>query len=309
MFRTSKLFLLSALSFSVLFIGIGLISPAFNESISIWVLLASVFIVGIPHGAIDHIIASELFNNTRGVRGHLLFYSSYLFVMAILGLIWFLSPAAGMIIFLIISIYHFGQADMEDFISDEQPSYLWNVMRGAFIIGLILFSNTGKTFPVIADATGLPEAAFYNMFPQPTLIIIVLVCIYVAAFVYSVYQKKIQNPSIFFADAVLLTSLFLIAGPFIGFGVYFAVWHSTGHIHEMIHFFNNRNKSFGLTDFIFKSLPFTFISLLGLAGLYYIQTLIGSGQTFVTLMFILISVLTLPHMVVVNKMYNSYKSS
>lgn len=305
MFRTSKIFLLTATSLSVLFIGIALISPSLNESISIWVLLASVFIVGIPHGAIDHIIASELFNKWDGIIGHLTFYSTYLLIMALLGVIWFLSPSSGMIIFLLISIYHFGQADMEDFISDEHPSFLWNVTRGTFIIGLILFSNTTVTFPVIADATGVSTATFQHIFSRPHDIIAALIFIYLSGFIVSVIQNKIKNPLIFLADALLLIALFMITGPFIGFAIYFAVWHSSGHIHEMIQFFNKRNKSFGLWDFILKSLPFTMISLLGLTALYYIQIFTDSGQQFVTIMFILISVLTLPHMVVVHKMYKS----
>lgn len=307
MFRTSNLFLYTAGLLSVVFIGIGLISPSVNESLSIWVLLISVFIVGIPHGAIDHIIASELFHNRNGLTGHLIFYSSYLLVMAVLGLIWYLSPPAGMIIFLIISIYHFGQADMEDFISDKQSTLLWNILRGTFIIGLILFSNTEKTFPVIADATGISSEVFQSVLPPSGTLIISLLLIYFIASIYTVFQKRIKNPTIFFADGILLAILFLVTGPFIGFAIYFAVWHSSGHIHEMIQFFDRRNKPFGLRDFIMKSLPFTIISLLGLAGLYYIQLLFGSGQEFVTLMFILISVLTLPHMVVVNKMYSNYE--
>ena len=308
MFRTSNLFLTTATLISAFFIGIGLFSPTTIDSISIWVLLISVFIVGIPHGAIDHIIASELFRNSNGLKGHLIFYSSYLLVMAGLGLLWFISPPAGMIIFLLISVYHFGQADMEEFITDGNSTVSWNIVRGVFIIGLILLSDTGKTFPVIADATGISETVFQEIFSYTSTIIVVLIISYLMAAIYSVYQNRVQNPFIFLTDALLLIALFLITGPFIGFAIYFAVWHSSGHIHEMIQFFKSRNKSFGLRDFILKSLPFTIISLLGLTGLYYIQELTGSGQQFITLMFILISVLTLPHMVVVNKMYNSYKN-
>jgi len=308
MFRTSNLFLTTATLISAFFIGIGLFSPTTIDSISIWVLLISVFIVGIPHGAIDHIIASELFRNSNGLKGHLIFYSSYLLVMAGLGLLWFISPPAGMIIFLLISVYHFGQADMEEFITDGNSTVSWNIVRGVFIIGLILLSDTGKTFPVIADATGISETVFQEIFSYTSTIIVVLIISYLMAAIYSVYQNRVQNPFIFLTDALLLIALFLITGPFIGFAIYFAVWHSSGHIHEMIQFFKSRNKSFGLRDFILKSLPFTIISLLGLTGLYYIQELTDSGQQFITLMFILISVLTLPHMVVVNKMYNSYKN-
>lgn len=306
MFRTSNLFLVSASILSAIFIGIGLISPSTNESLSIWVLLTSVFLIGIPHGAIDHIIASELFENKNNLRSHLIFYSSYLLIMAFLGAVWFISAPAGMIVFLLISIYHFGQADMEDFIQEGNSSIFWNILRGSFVIGLILFSDTSKTLPVIADATGISATYFQSILPQASVIITGLLSLYLIAFIISAYNKLIQSPTIFFADAILLTALFLISGPFIGFALYFAVWHSAGHVHEMMQFFKKREKSFGLQDFAYQSLPFTLISLLGLAGLYYVQELFGSGQQFITLMFILISVLTLPHMFVVNKMYSSY---
>jgi len=306
MFRTSGLFLISASLLSIIFISIGLISPSLTESISIWVLLASVFLIGIPHGAIDHIVASELLNNQNNLRSHLIFYSSYLLIMAFLGIIWLISPSAGMIIFLLISIYHFGQADMEDFMKEGNSSIFWNILRGSFVIGLILFSDTSRTLPVIADATGFSASSIQSLLPQTEIIMSGLILLYLVSFGFSVYKNIIQRPSVFFADAVLLTTLFFVTGPFIGFALYFAVWHSAGHIHEMIRFFEKRDREFGLQDFIIQSLPFTLISLLGLAGLYYIQDLFGSGQQFITLMFILISVLTLPHMVIVNRMYSSY---
>jgi Brp/Blh family beta-carotene 15,15'-monooxygenase len=306
MFRTSSLFLISASILSTIFIGIGLISPSINESLSVWVLLVSVFLIGIPHGAIDHIVASELFNNKNNLRSHLIFYSSYLLIMALLGILWLVSPPAGMVVFLLISIYHFGQADMEDFFGETHPSLAWSVLRGSFIIGLILFSDPSKTLPIISDATGISFFYLLSILPDPGVLISGLLLLYFIAYGISAYNNTIQNPVVFFADAILLTTLFWITGPFIGFALYFAVWHSAGHIFEMIQFFKNRDKSFGLLDFIYQSIPFTVISLFGLVGLYYIQDLFGSEQQFITLMFIIISVLTLPHMFVVNKMYKSY---
>lgn len=292
---------LTALAFML----IALFFPAASESMALWIVVASVFIIGIPHGAIDHIMAAELYELNQTLKDHLLFYSSYLLVMVVVGALWIVLPEAGMALFLIISIYHFGQADMEDFLSKKKPgNRIFYVNRGFMIIGLIIFSDPLTTYPIIADAMQMDTSFFSSMMPTAGLTRNIIIGSYIAVSIPGIVSGRIEDPSKYVIDSLLLIMFLLVTGPLIGFAVYFALWHSAGHINEMREFFERHGKSLSITQFYKRAAPFTLVSVLGLALLLLVNIQLNLENQFLSLMFILISVLTLPHMLIVERMYN-----
>jgi len=288
---------------SLLLIGIALFFPNLLNQLTLPILLLSVFIIGIPHGAIDHIMATELYGLKNSFKDHLLFYTSYLFIMLIIAVLWIYAPVAGMILFLLISIYHFGQADMEDFLNSSAPNYLWYILRGVLIIGLIVFSDPSTTYPIISEAMRIDPIAFEEFMPDASLSVLILLTLYSAFVLWGILQSHFQQNLRFVADSVLLTGLIIITGPLIGFAIYFALWHSIGHVNEMKEFFETKRKSLTFFEFYKKATPFTLVSLFGLLMLYGINQFLLLEGEFITLMFILISVLTLPHLFIADKMY------
>lgn len=306
MFRSSRSFLSVAYPVSFFFIFLSILSPELNSTIAPWVLIISVFLIGIPHGAIDHIMAAEIFNIEMKFKDQLLFYGSYLLLMLMIGAVWIFYPIAGMLIFLLISIYHFGQADMEEYLAEGTSKPLfWHTIRGLYIILLIIFSDTSVTYPILEQAMNITEESLLLLISDNTIVIYFSLFIYftitVFGFMIGVFSKNL----LYIADTITLLALFYFAGPLIGFALYFAIWHSAGHINEMREFFRTKNKTLSIFKFYKLSFPFTLISVIGLLVLVYIQNAFGVQDMFLTLMFILISVLTLPHMLIVHKMYSS----
>lgn len=290
---------------ALLFIIGALFFPSALQSAEIWIVVLSVLVIGIPHGAIDHIMAAELYSLNQTLKDHLLFYTSYLLVMIVIGALWIFLPEAGMILFLVISVYHFGQADMEDFLSMRKAiNRLFYLARGMLIIGLIIFSDPLTTYPIMADAMQMNTSILSEFMPpaNTTLLIILLGYFFVSGL--GILMGRIEHAAKFIIDSLLLTLFLWLTGPLIGFAVYFALWHSAGHINEMREFFENRNKSLSITQFYKKAMPFTIVSILGLLLLLIINVQINLENQFLSLMFILISVLTLPHMLIVEKMYD-----
>ncbi|NBC28080.1 MAG: beta-carotene 15,15'-dioxygenase, Brp/Blh family [Bacteroidetes bacterium] len=290
---------------SILFMGLSFLAPVYADELALWVVLASVFAIGIPHGAIDHVMAAELYNLNQTLKDHLLFYASYLLVMIVVGALWIVLPVGGMVFFLAISIYHFGQADMEDFTTSACPAKrLLYLNRGLLIIGLIVFSDHTVTYPIMADAMQLSADQFSAFMPPPAASILLITGIYLMLSLLAIAAGWVHRPLIYLSDSTLLASLLYVTGPLIGFAIYFALWHSAGHINEMRHFFKSRGASLSVAEFYMKALPFTLVSLAGLGLLAGINIFLDMENQFLTLMFILISVLTLPHMLIVERMYN-----
>jgi beta-carotene 15,15'-dioxygenase len=288
---------------TLIFLLLALFYPGFTESIAIWVVLVSVFLIGIPHGAIDHIMAAEIFGLNKTLKDHLLFYSGYLLIMLLVGALWYFVPVAGMVLFLVISVYHFGQADMEDFMKPGPLTWIWHNARGLLIIGLIVFSDPSVTYPIMAEAMQISEASFAAWMPDADIAAAVILLGYLVLGLTAWLQNRLNDPIRFAFDSLILAGLLIITGPLIGFAVYFALWHSAGHINEMREFFSGKGKTLTLAGFYVKALPFTLVSLFGLAFLIGINQAFGLQEQFLSLMFILISVLTLPHMFIVDRMY------
>ncbi len=293
----------SIILITVLFMLTAMFLPGIHTAIAPWVVLLSVFVVGIPHGAIDHIMAAELFGLNQTLKDHLLFYTSYLLIMLLVAALWYFVPIAGMALFLIISIYHFGQADMEDFMVRRSGNWIWHTGRGILIIGLIIFVEPEITYPIMAQAMQIDLLQFESWMPNPVITSGLIIIGYILLSLFGYFQNRFHSVTDFAYDSLLLTGLLIITGPLVGFAIYFALWHSAGHIREMREFFESNKKSLSLYEFYKKATPFTLVSIFGLALLIAINNAFELQEQFLSLMFILISVLTLPHMFIVDKMY------
>jgi beta-carotene 15,15'-dioxygenase len=73
------------------------------------VFLLVVATVGMAHGSLDH----QVHMSEPGAKNSLIrFYGAYLLAAALVALVWWLAPLAGLLVFLGSSAYHFGQAEI-----------------------------------------------------------------------------------------------------------------------------------------------------------------------------------------------------
>lgn len=290
---------------SLIAIVSSLFLPEMMLAIAPFLLFISVVLIGIPHGAIDHIVAADIYGFQKRLQDHLVFYSSYLLVMLLVGLLWIFFPLAGMIFFLLISIYHFGQADMMALMKGKtalSQSFAW--IRGVMIIGLIIFPHADISLPIIEAAIRTSPDWFSVLYENALSISIFIVAAYLTlTLIASQVEKLNLLPKRFLLESLLLMGLLLFTHPLIGFAIYFALWHSAGHVIEMMDFFRSKGRSLKIIGFYKLALPFTIISLVGLVLLFYLQQALAIGEEMISLLFILISVLTLPHMFVVDQMF------
>lgn len=270
-----------------------------------YILGAVMLFIGIPHGAIDHIISSRIYKLDYSLSEQLKFYLPYLLLIALMALIWMISGIAGFIVFAVITIYHFGQADMEHLHIPAGSRYMLIVSRGIMLLSLIVFFDVTYTFPIIETATGLviSKGAWIFKHGYELGLILALQHPLIMLMTMSFHRKDLDQPwwyPVF--DSLLIVALFALSDPIIGFSIYFAFWHSLGHVFEMKEFFNELGESFSFGKFYRLAFPFTLISIAGLGIIYLLDQAYGKEEQMVALLFILISVLTLPHVLVAQKM-------
>lgn len=290
---------------TLLAVAFGIWGPPLGGAPAVAILFIAVTITGIPHGAIDHLVAARVYDLRPTWRDQAKFYGGYLALMAAYGALWPVTPAGCLVFFLGMTMYHFGQADLAYWEMPPVPARLLYISRGLFLIGLPIVAFPDIVDPIF-EAIGsvhLLEWSAVTTYQTATLAGLVGqhgVALGIAAAASNVAVGTVGREGV---NVAVLTALFVWVHPLVAFSVYFALWHSLGHILELIRFFRARGESMSLVDFYREAALFTLLSFVLLGALYAGLQAFGDRQEMVALLFILIAVMTLPHMIIVEQMY------
>lgn len=273
------------------------------------ILMVAVVATGIPHGAVDHIVAARLYGLSDSLSDQAKFYGFYLVLMAIYGGLWFVVPGACLAAFLIMTMYHFGQADLAYLdLSWGRARLAW-MSRGLLLVGLPIAAFPEIVDPIFAAiAEGVSVAEWPYLATQQTAVCAALIGQHVVV-LGGLLAAADDLPDGWMREGVnvtALSALFLTVHPLVAFAVYFGLWHSLGHILELIRFFNRRGDQTTLPGFYKKAALYTVISFAGLGILYAATQSFGLEDQMIALLFILISVMTLPHMIIVERLYQEH---
>ncbi len=242
-------------------------------------LLVGLITVGIPHGAVDHLIEIGKWESRKVP----IFIVKYLALAALMGICWYFLADGALVIFLLYSAWHFGQADGELWKLNRPTSLLW----GGFLLVYILGTHTVET-NVILKSIGATEFAFslpyWIVFPWLIWSLI--------------YQKSAFTITILWLTVATQLPLLL------AFGLYFIGQHSVTSWKHISSALNQSNRSIWL-----HSLPFQlgawlilalFIFLWPTAGNYDFGALNKFG-----VFFIFISCISFPHVITMNMLYGA----
>lgn len=290
--------------FVICLYGLFLIYQAFNElNLEQQLLYSSFFILlfGIPHGAIDHI----LFFRKR-TMSQLKFYSLYLGLIVLFVVAWLYFPISSFIFFLVLSAFHFGESQFVDAeISSLKFKTVLFLFWGMSLLATLVYYNIEQLVDLTAFFQDTQDLAvvynqdlifsFYALTNVTTIGLII----------YLFFKKQLtfqRFSSELFLIALIHLTFFLF--PFIiGFSLYFVVLHSIRVMNQEYLFFKSEDANFGIKAFLKLLLPYSLLSifftslLLSLAHFGYLA--ISTSL----LSIIIISVITLPHAIVMHIFY------
>lgn len=269
-------------------------------------------LIGLPHGAVDHLIhirqkqSKELTATTLGQ-----FVRSYLLMIALYGLVWYLLPAVSLGLFIGLSCYHFGQSQLYYFFKKEGYfSTFTYILWGLAVLSYIICWNSQDSIALIS--TILPEFGEWlatsplaaNLWYLPWVLSVVP-----AAFLVSRLRGLPFDIILWEAGSLLVIGLVsYYCGLLVAFSVYFGFWHSSKSLRAIVRSFRIRHPNYNYTRFYKDAFLFSAISTVGIAllsaGTYYFPI----GIHPVMLFFVLISLLTFPHMVILEEVYRKPKS-
>jgi len=296
----------AVLALTLVTIGVGGWGGLALGPAALVVLFVAVVLTGMPHGAIDHLVAARLWGLDATWTDQAKFYGGYLALMALYGGLWIVAPGWSLGLFLVLTMYHFGQADLAYWRLPPLAARLLYLSRGLFLLGLPIVAFPGVVDPIFEAIGGVHLLDWPLVASASDVLFAGLVAQHVGALGLA---WPWADPSAGWGagrealNVTVLAALFGLVHPLVAFSVYFGGWHALGHILELLRFFRRRGEAMSMAQFYREAALFTLLPFVGLAGLYAATQSFGLENQMVALLFIVIAIMTLPHMIVVEKLY------
>lgn len=272
-----------------------------------WIDIAEIFLCsfligtfGIAHGAIDN----HLYGFKNAAENYK-FIIIYVLVAILFALVWYIQSDTAFSIFLLISAYHFGQSQFADFANKVRLiDRLFFISWGSSLLFAFLYFNqsslTQSYLTGQMDVNALKfliDYALYGLIVSSALLVL-----FFSVYLY-LKQLSIQRLLIELYQLFIISVVFFLASPLLGFTMYFVILHAVRVLFHEFNFLNEKNSSFSIFKFFKLLLPFTILSI---AGLGVFAALISYFELSISIPFlaiIFISCLTVPHSLVMDLFY------
>ncbi len=296
-----------------------------------WIL--GLFIVGIPHGALDH----QLSQPDRPRNLNIKFIVKYISISVLVLIGWWVSPLISLLCFLGIASFHFGQGDLYwsrivgDYFNDSDSqdlttpiqiglirtrAVLFVLARGLIPVIFPLFVSVGE-FARSADI--LLERLFqgdsaWRITNEVRLIGLGMIGLVVAAHLFVTSLVVIWGSTagrrqalVEIIETGLLVVFFGLTPPIFAMGIYFNAWHSVRHISRLLPVSLATREAvqqgrflMAIARFLGAALPMTLGALLMTCLLaLLLRSRIEQLTDFGLVALAMIAALTVPHVLVV----------
>ncbi|PSQ27708.1 beta-carotene 15,15'-monooxygenase [Halobacteriales archaeon QS_9_68_17] len=287
-------------------------------------LAASVVLFGLPHGAVDHLAVAR----ARGADTPTAVASAgavgalYLVLGAAYGAVWFVAPGVAAVGFVLLTWLHWGQGDLHaslvladaDHLRTRTQRALFVAVRGGLpmLVPLLGFPATYRrvlsSFAALFGDGSLGRAAV--LFSPGARLVLGTAFAALTVASLALGLARTADPRSWAVDAaetVLLWACFLAVPPLVAVGTYFCLWHALRHVARLLLLDDRAAGSLragrpvaALRRFARDAAPLSALSLVLLAGFALVVPAAPSSALDLTALYLVfISMLTLPHVVVV----------
>jgi len=260
--------------------------------------ILGILTLGISHGSIDDVLH---FKNLKVKKGYFVF--KYLFIIFVNTIVWYLLPNLAVLGFILISGFHFGQAQFIDYkLTKKIASNLTYASWGNLVLFLFFYCNSHSLQMYGNQYYQIPELLLWFIQNAGYFLIFFAVILF-SNFAYFSIKKEISLQSIIIELLLLfvISSSFLLIDPLIAFSLFFIILHSYQVMIHEINYLDLKNNF----DFIKMLIPLTIISLVGIAIILSVLFFTGLEYYIPLVLIIMISSVTTPHSFIMNKFYSS----
>nr|MBI1231723.1 beta-carotene 15,15'-monooxygenase [Cytophagales bacterium] len=250
-----------------------------------WFILLMVTL-GIPHGAIDHLLYQENQGKKQNLKTFILIY---LGIMLVYLLCWYFYPIAALVLFIGMSAYHFGQSHFISVPATSKKQLLYLSM-GCFYLSVILFGDFNQTREILLN---LVDIQFINPWTTP-----IIGSFFLTSSLLVLLQKTPKKYG-FIIEMIVLGFCLYYMPLLLGFITYFCFWHALPSMMEEYYKLSFAKENNGLL-FVKSLLPFSLISIIGIAFILVVFNQWLAEKDITLLFFIMVSLISAPHIWIMN---------
>jgi len=261
----------------------SMLLPPLTDGVELLLISGLILALGVPHGALDTVFARQVYQ-LRSTKAWLVAALLYGGLMALVILTWMWSPTGFLIGFLLLSIAHFA-GDLEPGVRVSSRI----LYAGAVLVlpSLRFESDVARLFGFLAGpASGVSLAAALSALAWPWL-----ACCAAAALIETRQHWRAS------VEILAIVVLALCASPLVGFAVFFCGMHSLRHV---IRTYQYADRASWVLLAGAAAVPMLIVLLATAAvWLFLDQSTLSQGVT--QLLFVGLAALTVPHMVLVER--------
>lgn len=252
-----------------------------------------ILILGVSHGALDHLRGKKIFKPVFQKSWFLLFYPGYISLSLVVILCWILFPAITLLLFLFIASYHFGEEDLRFFLNGN--GFIFNMLsflKGFLIITLSFhysFDSTSMFFEYLL----VPQEFYKNIVQYKSLFFSMNLILLVIGLIF-LLKNQLDKLVLILLEILLIVLSFIYLPLILAFSLYFCFLHSSKHMIGLSRELDPKNIMNGLKLFSIKAIPLTLLTaIIAIVVVYYLDQ--NLSKNIVQTIFIGLASLTLPH--------------
>ena len=274
------------------------------HGLEVLILVLGILLTGIPHGAMDHYIARQQAMNAGRVFHIGRFIGVYIFWALLYSLLWWISPGLSLLVFLLLSAWHFGETDLKFVnIPGHLPGFK-TMAYGICLLAWLLLNHAGELAAWIQIL--VPNCPSAPQFINGALHIpLVAFFVLLSALLAPIGSKAGSRWLVwlcFSGFLFLCGKLSLLSG----FALYFTGWHSVRAFVDISIFLPAQRKWSAIWR---HSLPLSIISYTFLLLIYFLTAAEVWQNSGLPAIFILLSILTLPHAHLMHELYSRVETA
>ena len=250
---------------------------------------------GILHGANDIKILIKK-KSTSKPQLKLLYLLSYVVVVFLGVSIFYFFPALGLITFIAVSCYHFGEQHWESKLNKIRERRLFYFLYGTLIFSNLFIFHYEAINKIIYQISNYDLTYVYlkNIFIFSTIF---MLCLVFKNF------RKIENLWVEFMIIVFLLIIFSQGSLLFGVGFYFIIWHSLPSLKSQIKFLYDGEVINPYIKYLKSGFIYWVFAIIGLVAFYFLGVL--PKEQYVSVFFSFLAAITFPHVVVMGLMFKS----
>ncbi len=246
------------------------------------VLLVSAAAAGMTHGGLDHLVGRRVFAPSCGRWWPAPFLAGYVGLAGGVLLLWHAAPGLALTGFLLLSVLHFGAEDAR---VHGGSGWLAALAHGGALVVVPAVTHGRETEMIFGWLAGSTDLQVLRLAQGPAAVL------WLAAVAMQAARSRPGQrggP----AEIFVLSAMFALCPPLIGFALYFALIHTPRA-------FRSQARTLEICrdrGTLLRALPLSTLALLLGAALYWRQVGPVFAPAAVRTTFVLLSALTVPHM-------------